>query len=362
MEKLNKLEAIRGFTAIYVIIGHTLKKGIIIGGTDFSFFFKFGQEAVILFFILSGFVIEYSFSKSKDKSFKTYFFKRFLRIYLPLFCVYLLNFFLFFFNSPNTINIDWYNLLGNVFMLQDMSSLKPNVITTPFLGNLPLWSLSYEWWFYMLYFPIVIFIKEKSSSFVYILGIISALTYILYPNFINRELSYFVIWWGGVVLARCYAESNEIKLSDLKKLILVLFIIIIILSLNAILNYDGKSIGISPILEIRHFIFSLLLILAAVKWYKMKWIGFNFTFGIFKNAAPISYCLYISHYFLISNANYLDNVIPNSSIKLIIYILNCIIVSYLIERVIYPQINKYLMKKLNNNVVVTEKKVISSQI
>jgi peptidoglycan/LPS O-acetylase OafA/YrhL len=362
MQKLDKLEAIRGFTAVYVIIGHTLKKGIVVAGIDFSFFFKFGQEAVILFFILSGFVIEYSFTKSKDKSFKTYFLKRFLRIYLPLFCVYLLNYFIYFFNKSNTINIDWYNFIGNIFMLQDMSSLKPNVIATPFLGNLPLWSLSYEWWFYMLYFPIVMFIKDKSSSFVYVLGVISALTYIIYPNFINREFCYFVIWWGGVVLARCYAENNEIKFSDLKNLILILFVIIVILSVNAILNYDGKSIGISPILEIRHFVFALILILIAVKWYKMKWIYFDFIFGIFKKVAPISYCLYISHYFLISNANYLDNVVSNSTIKLIIYITNCVIISYLIERKIYPKINNYLIKKIKSNSVNTKKELVGNQI
>jgi peptidoglycan/LPS O-acetylase OafA/YrhL len=361
IKKLDKLEAIRGFAAIYVIIGHTFKRNFILEGIDLSSFFRFGQEAVILFFLLSGFVIEYSFSRGKDQTFKTYFYKRFLRIYVPLFCIYLLNFFLFFFNNNNEIKIDWFNFIGNVFMLQDMSSLKPNVITSPFLGNLPLWSLSYEWWFYMLYFPIVTFMKNKSSNFVYALGIVSAFTYIFYPNFINRELFYFVIWWSGVVLARCYAKNNEIKFSDLKRLVLVLFVIIIFLVVNAVLNYNGKSIGISPILEIRHFVFSFIIIVFAVMWNKSNWIGFNLVFGVFKKFAPISYCLYISHYFLISNANYLDNIVSNSTVKLVIYIINCIIISYLIERVIYPQANKYLMRKISGGDKVSKKIVISCQ-
>jgi peptidoglycan/LPS O-acetylase OafA/YrhL len=345
MNKLDKLEAIRGFAAVYVIMTHTFHQTPVTQGIDFSFFLKFGQEAVILFFILSGFVIEYSFSKSEDKSFKTYFLKRFFRIFIPLFFVWAINYFIFYFGNYK-INISWHNVFGNLFMLQDLST-KPNNIVTPFLGNLPLWSLSYEWWFYMMYFPIVKISKDSSSNFVYIVGIISAISYLFYPNFINRELYYLVIWWSGVVLARCYAENSEIKFLDLKKILFVLIIIIIILLLNVVLNYHGETSAYSPVIEVRHFVFSLILLLCAYKWYKWNWVGFDIIFGIFRKIAPISYCLYISHYFLISNANYLDNVISNSNVKLSIYILNCVIVSYLIERMIYPKVNKYLMKKLN---------------
>jgi peptidoglycan/LPS O-acetylase OafA/YrhL len=344
MNKLDKLEAIRGFAAVYVIMTHTFHQTPIAQGIDFSFFLKFGPEAVMLFFILSGFVIEYSFSKNGDMSFKTYFFKRFFRIYVPLFFILILNYFVFYFSNIQ-INMSWHNSLGNLFMLQDEN--KTNMIVTPFLGNSPLWSLSYEWWFYMLYFPIVKFLRNKSSDFVYIVGIISAISYLFYPNFINRELYYFVIWWIGVVLARCYSEDSEIKFSDLKKVLFVLILIIIILFLNIVLNYDGKTSSYSPIVEFRHFSFSVVLLLCAYKWYKWNWIGFDLIFGLFKKVAPISYCLYISHFFLISNANYLDNVISNSSVKLSIYIINCVILSYLIERMIYPKVNKYLMKKLN---------------
>lgn len=343
-KKLDKLEAIRGFAAIYVIFHHTLKKGLIFGGIDFSFIFRFGQEAVILFFILSGFVIEYSFSKSKDHTFKTYFLKRFLRIYVPLFCVFLLNLLIVYFNDKD-FNFSLLTFIGNILMLQDVSSLKPNVIINTFLGNLPLWSLSYEWWFYMLYFPIVKFLKNKSSNFVYLIGICAAITYLFYPNFLNRELFYFVIWWSGVVLARVYVLNNEIKLINLKNLFVSLFIIIIILTLNVFLNYKGGTVGLSPILELRHFIFSFVIILVALGWYKFKWIGFDYTIGIFKRVAPISFGLYISHYFLISNASYLNAIILNKNIKLIIYIINCILFSYLIERLFYPFVSKCFFRK-----------------
>src|SRR5207244_10713835 len=90
--KLYRLEAIRGLAAIYVLFNYVFIKGPVINGKDYSFLFHFGQEAVILFFLLSGFVIEYSFQKSTDKSFKLYFLKRFLRIYIPLLLIFVVNF------------------------------------------------------------------------------------------------------------------------------------------------------------------------------------------------------------------------------------------------------------------------------
>jgi hypothetical protein len=57
--------------------------------------------------------------------------------------------------------------------------------------------VSYEWWFYMLYFPIVqVLINHK---FVYLVSIISAITYLFYPNFSKSNCFIFVIY-GGVGL------------------------------------------------------------------------------------------------------------------------------------------------------------------
>ena len=159
-KKLTKLEAIRGFAAVYVVFHHLFSNGFTMWGRDFSFLFKFGQEAVILFFLLSGFVIQYAYLHTKDTSFKTFFIKRFVRIYIPLLLVFIANAALFLSYGRPMLLPDFYTLLGNLLMVQDISFLKPNVICEPFLGNLPLWSLSYEWWFYLLFF----FLTNKTCS------------------------------------------------------------------------------------------------------------------------------------------------------------------------------------------------------
>ena len=75
-KKIEKLEAIRGFAAFYVVLFHLLPQKILLFGINIGFLFRFGSEAVIMFFILSGFVIKYTWENSSDKSFKKYFFEK----------------------------------------------------------------------------------------------------------------------------------------------------------------------------------------------------------------------------------------------------------------------------------------------
>ncbi|MEN9730641.1 MAG: hypothetical protein RLZ91_1759 [Bacteroidota bacterium] len=328
--KLHKLESIRGFAAIYVVLHHLLPHVELLG-FDLTWLFKFGQEAVILFFLLSGFVIELSFSNSKDQSFKTYFFKRFLRIYIPWFLVIITQ--VLFMTRANLHNFDWNTFVGNFFMLQDLPELKPNVIVAPIYGNSPLWSLSYEWWFYMLYFPLNKYVRSKSSLIVGILGVSSGLTYVVYPNFFNRELMYLTIWWLGVAAARLYVQGKPLSISSLKFELLPVLMISCILILFTLSNTTDVHWGTHPLLELRHFIFSLIVISAALLWRKFNWIGFYWVFAGFTWIAPISYEVYITHYILICRANYLSQFMLGPFFTYLVYIVICLCISLLIHRI-----------------------------
>ena len=59
--KLDKLEALRGAAALYVVFHHTIPYDSRLFNLPVGHLMRFGQEAVILFFLLSGFVINYSF-------------------------------------------------------------------------------------------------------------------------------------------------------------------------------------------------------------------------------------------------------------------------------------------------------------
>ena len=102
--RLEKLEALRGFAALYVVLFHVLPQQIMLFGVNIGLLFRFGPEAVIVFFVLSGFVIKYTFERSADKSFKYYFIRRFIRLYIPLFFIYVLGYLVKCYNAGELAN------------------------------------------------------------------------------------------------------------------------------------------------------------------------------------------------------------------------------------------------------------------
>ncbi len=346
--KFQKLEAIRGFAAFYVVVYHLLiKVKLAAYGIDLLFPFRFGQEAVILFFLLSGFVIQYSFEATKDKSFKSYFFKRFTRIYIPLLFVFLLSYILKCIATRDVISADLRTLFGNIFMLQDVN-IKPNVLVGTYMGNTPLWSLAYEWWFYMLFFFIYKTVNERYHHLVVsLLVLLSGLSYIFYPFFLNRVLFYFGIWWIGVELAKLYIFNREITFRNLVYSFFLLSGCIVLCTLNCVLNLKGHhlSFGISPVLELRHFSFSLIVLFFAVLWCQFKWVGFDAIFGSFIKITPISYTLYISHWPLLIDRSYLS-FLPNTFSEILVAIFLTIGFSYFIETFLYLRIRNFIYSKL----------------
>jgi peptidoglycan/LPS O-acetylase OafA/YrhL len=219
--KLQRLEAVRGVAAVYVVLEHSIHPT--------TFFLSFGQEAVIAFFLLSGFVIEYSAAKTLDRGFKYYFKKRFIRIYPILICLFIIATIIE--QRSLTSAKYWEQLAGNLLMLQDFGSTKPNVIVHTLFAT-ALWSLHYEWWFYMFYYPVATTWKrEKQTIIVGITGIFAALTYWVYPNVLSRLLLYFPIWWTGVLLARAYVAQKRVDWRNAIAPLSILFVIASILSI-----------------------------------------------------------------------------------------------------------------------------------
>jgi peptidoglycan/LPS O-acetylase OafA/YrhL len=103
-----------------------------------------GGQAVILFFVLSGFLVGGKvLERSLDRSFdlQAYVLDRVTRIYVPLLPVLVVSGIVGYIIGGQPISIS--SLLGNLTALQ-------SVCARSYGGNLPLWSLSYESWFYVL--------------------------------------------------------------------------------------------------------------------------------------------------------------------------------------------------------------------
>ncbi|WP_214071014.1 acyltransferase [Mucilaginibacter sp. dw_454] len=332
MKKITILESLRGFASFYVAVGHcvlSLKNTPAYLGV----LFKFGQEAVIIFFILSGFVIFYSFEK-KNETLREYFIKRFRRIYFPLICAMLVS----------VVLVGGYfsikELLGNLFMLQDFGLGKPGNIVEPFLGNTPLWSLSYEWVFYLL-FPLIFPIIAKRANRAHIVGMVSILNlliYVLFPNHIFLVFAYFMIWWSGLELAIYFI--NGTGKSQVKTLFFYYAMVILLLAVPAFYNYRQQHFiqpGVYPYLVLRHFGFAFLCMLLSVYFTSVLKQVLR-VLKPFALIAPISYSIYILHYPILVQSNLH---LP-LAIELPFKIILLLGLAYLIEVVLQPKINKVL--------------------
>jgi peptidoglycan/LPS O-acetylase OafA/YrhL len=303
--KLLRLEALRGLAALYVFAGHILIARLGIQHGLLSFIFRFGQEAVMLFFLLSGFVIFYSFSKGKDQTFGGYFRRRWLRIY-PIFILAL--FVSWILSGTKPAETNWLELIGNLFMLQDFSFGKPGVWVDTFYGNSPLWSLSYEWWFYMMFYPLFKFIGAQNRQWVAIAIAGTGLFFgLIYPNQIARFALYFLIWWSGAEMARTYLSGARITISSQKTSLLALLAVASVLVLDVLAwkrNGHPLILGVHPFLEARHFAAAFVLMVCGIFWARWNWRCFDPTIGWFVWLAPISYGLYILHYPIAVNSHW----------------------------------------------------------
>ena len=333
MKKLVHLESLRGFASVYVAAGHWLLS------TNnppsyLSVFFRFGQEAVIIFFILSGFVIFISNNGISDTSLKNYFVKRARRIYFPLFCAFVVS--VIFVRNNFSIK----ELIGNVFMLQDFSSAKPGIAVSPFKGNSPLWSLSYEWTFYLLFpflYPVLKNDKHR-AHYIGVFSLVNLIIYVLFPNHIFIVLAYFIIWWSGLELGE-YFFGDKTK-SHCKNLMFYYALILLVIGFACALGYRVDKhviVGFYPYLIFRHFAFAFICILLTVFAPSLTKRMVSFI-KPFSKIAPISYGIYIIHYPILVQASFGLNSILEPIIKVVIVLL----LAYLIEMVLQPKVNKFI--------------------
>lgn len=325
VKKLKILEAVRGGAALYVFLVHFMFMYFIDRKNPVSILLSFGQEAVILFFLMSGFVIQFSYAKNKI-SFKSYFKKRFFRIY-PLFLLAIL--LVLINNIISDLAIDFKTLIGNLLMLQDAAFfLKPGIIIDTY-GNSALWSLSYEWWFYMLFIPISSFRNKNQVASIII--VISTVLYLFYPIQIFRWLMYFSIWWSGVMLADLYMIKDLNFKNFFKKIIIPILLLPTALVTYRALNEPFTSFGFYPIIEVRHFISAIIFISIALIWKNYNWFGYN-SFKSLEYIAPFSYGIYVLHIPIIKILEpFVLNHIKHSIIQFLLITSIVILIAYLFE-------------------------------
>jgi peptidoglycan/LPS O-acetylase OafA/YrhL len=143
-QKNTALEIIRAFAALMVFAGHLNTK---VDGWQkigfLNYFLNMGTEAVILFFILSGVVIQMS-QERKSRDFKDFILDRLIRIY-PLYIVAIIIALVV--AVIKGISIPPEQIVGHLFFLQTLQGYIVGILPT----NESLWSLSFEIFFYLMF-------------------------------------------------------------------------------------------------------------------------------------------------------------------------------------------------------------------
>jgi len=347
--KLEILEALRGLAALYVVFHHmTLDQKKI-----WAYPFIEGQAAVILFFVLSGFVIYYSSEKAKQNrqlKFKDYFIKRFRRIY-PIFLVSLIVAYCATSISNKTLMpFDGHNLTGNLFNLQDIKRI-PGMWFKPYYGNNPLWSLSYEWWFYLLFFPVFKYAAANVQKY-YALGIsvVGFITFLLYNNKISITLEYFFIWWSGVELCRAWLAKGTIDFKSYLNIFAGYTVMIILCGLQVFFHKGRLNVDNHPVIELRHYGYGIIIITIGILWRMKNFIGYKYILRPFLIFSSMSYGIYVFHATLTYRN---DNLFGFSNVGLnyLFGFISTLILAYIFEVPVQNWINKITDKifKLNKS-------------
>ncbi len=220
------LDFVRWLAALLVVLGHIRglwcaeyanlqNKTFLIKAL--YFLTGFGPEAVMVFFVLSGYLVGggalLRWRAGKFRA-RDYFISRFSRIYTVLLPALVFGGILdwlglryfnateIYTNSPSlhTLLLDFYinKNLGIATFLGNVANLQ-SILTSHFGSNSPLWSLAWEWWYYCLFGLMLELVVRRSSGLLF--WIFASAVLFAFAVLPALLLLYMVIWGVGALAA-----------------------------------------------------------------------------------------------------------------------------------------------------------------
>jgi peptidoglycan/LPS O-acetylase OafA/YrhL len=183
---LSNLTPLRGIAAIWVFVFHFQGRVVQFVFPEQTHIVDKGYLMVDLFFIMSGFIICHVYQKSFHNgltwvNFRRFIIARFARIYpLHLFTLVFLIIFIALANQWNII-FDPKAIPTNILLLHSTG------INNVFTWNVPSWSISAEWWAYMIFPLLIFFIYKKKSQAITIFVLFAIISYFAIMFWIPRH-------------------------------------------------------------------------------------------------------------------------------------------------------------------------------
>lgn len=200
-----KLEGLRGLCAIVVALTHLVTFNFFgaIHIPLYSLFFnvQFAREAVLIFFVISGYVIGVNHINAPFNYVNTidYLKRRIIRLY-PIYLIALIISIV-----PGYKLITWPQLWGHLVFIQDFW-----VKVVP--SNVVLWSLSYEFAYYLAFLGL--WCLHKQLRYLYPLLIIGMISYLFTGSsytLLKSALTGWVFWLAGLYISSLDIKKRENK-------------------------------------------------------------------------------------------------------------------------------------------------------
>ncbi|MBD2721341.1 acyltransferase family protein [Hymenobacter armeniacus] len=242
------LEALRGVAALVVVLSHAVHTSLntldpAYHPTGIWTYAAPGHLSVLLFFVLSGYVIGKAHAVALQKdTILLYLKKRFVRIY-PIYLVCILFVFLVLVRNPSLLTV-----FSHFSLTQGLTAPVLHAIS-------PSWSLSYEVFFYLLFIPISYFRLNPTVIAVAMVGL-GVVTAYFFPAFamglVPTYAFGFAFWLCGLVLAR--HSRPDVSAASYAAMVSLVFLFLTLGALDAapallhraLLFFLGKDLSIVP--------------------------------------------------------------------------------------------------------------------
>lgn len=247
---------------------------------------RLGHEAVLVFFVLSGMLVGgRAIERIRDGSFNgsAFAIDRTVRIMLPLLPALLFTA-LVQWHIDQGVNVQ--HLILNVVSLQ-------GVLAPPFGHNAPLWSLSYEVWFYILVGALGIIVVNERGRWPAMIAVLATAWVFTYLN-----PTYLLCWLCGAALY--FWRPRKIQWS-----LMSIALLLAVYALTAIHSADGPFAFDSVVpawvtmpIDVAKLLFSIAVAiilqqLSQIKPKRSSTIRFD---NASSQWAAFSYTLYLTHY------------------------------------------------------------------